>query len=129
VASFLQSPERPTIFAIYSSGSVLAQKLLFGHSEHGDLLPNIHAHFDTQIGGKLEPSSYTKIAHALNVAPEHVVFISDHPGELLAAHDAGMLPMLVKRPGNHVIDANMQMKLDSAQIKEMSTFKDLSRFM
>jgi enolase-phosphatase E1 len=67
--------------SIYSSGSVEAQKLLFGHSEAGDLLPFIEAHFDTAVGPKSESASYTKIAAALGAAsPADITFCTDMPG-------------------------------------------------
>ncbi|MGD9588925.1 MAG: acireductone synthase [Pyrinomonadaceae bacterium] len=85
---------------IYSSGSVLAQKLLFRHTEHGDLTPLIARYFDTTIGGKREVSSYAAIAEQLGVEPHEVLFVSDVPAELDAARSAGMNTALSIRPGN-----------------------------
>ena len=65
---------------IYSSGSIAAQRLLFGHSENGDLLPLIAGHFDLTTGSKLEASSYTAIAsHIADGDASQVLFISDAP--------------------------------------------------
>jgi enolase-phosphatase E1 len=75
---------------VYSSGSVPAQKLLFGHSEFGDLTPLFSGFFDTRIGGKLEARSYTAIAEAVGVAPREILFLSDHVGELDAARASGL---------------------------------------
>ncbi len=71
--------------AIFSSGSVLAQKLLFAHSEHGDLTPFLSAHFDTTTGPKREAESYLRIAAALGVPASAGLFVSDVAAELDAA--------------------------------------------
>lgn len=84
---------------IYSSGSVAAQKLLFGHSEAGDLTPLFAGHFDTGVGGKRERDSYARIAAAIGVAPGAVLFLSDVVEELDAAHGAGMQVTLLARDG------------------------------
>jgi enolase-phosphatase E1 len=75
---------------VYSSGSVLAQKLIFGFTNSGDLTPLFSGYFDTAIGSKLEASSYTAIAAEIGLAPEEVLFLSDNTKELDAARDAGM---------------------------------------
>ena len=87
---------------IYSSGSVQAQKLLFGHSVEGDLLPYLAGHFDIATAGpKKESASYTTIATALNVDPSEIVFVSDAVAELEAAIAAGIgATVLSIRPGN-----------------------------
>ncbi len=74
---------------IYSSGSVQAQKLLFGHSVAGDLTPYFSHYFDTQVGGKKEVASYQNIAKQLQLPPEHILFLSDVEAELDAAFEAG----------------------------------------
>ena len=84
---------------IYSSGSIYAQKLFFGHSVAGDLLPNFSGHYDTTIGHKRESASYQKIADDWMDAAE-VLFISDVGEELDAASAAGMRTLLSIRPGN-----------------------------
>jgi len=91
--------------AIYSSGSVLAQKLLFGYTGHGDLTPFISAYFDTNVGHKREAGSYRKIASRLNFNAEDIFFLSDIPEELDAASEAGCQARLVVRPGNAVHSA------------------------
>jgi enolase-phosphatase E1 len=85
---------------IFSSGSVLAQKLLFAHTEAGDVTPFINAYFDTTTGSKTSVDSYGKIASALRLPPAEVLFISDVIGELDAARTAGMQTLLCLRPGN-----------------------------
>lgn len=82
---------------VYSSGSVGAQRLFFGHSEAGDLLPLFSGHFDTEIGGKREAPSYTCIAEALQLAPAEILFLSDVVEELDAARDAGLRTVLIDR--------------------------------
>src|SRR5262245_16191046 len=85
---------------IYSSGSIKAQKLFFGHTIAGNLLPQFHGHYDTTTGPKKEAESYRKIAAEFKLPPAEVLFLSDVVAELDAAHDAGMQTTLVIRPGN-----------------------------
>jgi enolase-phosphatase E1 len=83
---------------IFSSGSVLAQKLLFAHSNAGDLTPFLRWHFDTAVGPKTDARSYARIAEAVGAPPSTVLFISDVTAELRAARDAGMRGLLCVRP-------------------------------
>ena len=85
---------------IFSSGSVLAQKLLFGHSSAGDLTPLLRWHFDTAVGAKSDPDSYRRIAASIGHPPGDVLFVSDIVAELDAARTAGMQTALSVRPGN-----------------------------
>jgi 5-methylthioribose kinase len=82
---------------IYSSGSVLAQRLIFSHTEYGDLTPCFSGYFDTTIGGKLEPESYRTIAAHIGLPPAAVLFLSDHSGEISAAAIAGLQVIQVCR--------------------------------
>ena len=87
--------------AIFSSGSVQAQRSLFGNSEAGDLTRFIRAYFDTTTGPKTAPESYTRIAAALGRSPAEILFLSDIGGELDAARAAGMQTALcVRSPGS-----------------------------
>lgn len=86
---------------IYSSGSVEAQKLFFGHTAAGNLLPTLRGHYDTTTGPKREASSYAKIAADMGVEPRLILFVSDVGAELDAARTAGMATALAVRPGNH----------------------------
>jgi enolase-phosphatase E1 len=86
--------------AIYSSGSVLAQRLLFGHTSAGDLTPLFSGFFDTAVGPKTAADSYRAIAVALECPPERLLFVSDVVTELNAAHAAGCRTALAVRPGN-----------------------------
>lgn len=89
---------------IYSSGSIAAQKLFFGHSEVGDLLNYFSGHFDTTTGPKKEVQSYVTIASAIGEASEKILFISDITAELDAAREAGMATRLSIRPGNKPVE-------------------------
>lgn len=75
---------------VYSSGSEEAQKLIFGHSDKGDLATLFSGFFDTRVGAKLEARSYAAIADAIGVAAEEILFLSDHAGEIAAAREAWM---------------------------------------
>ena len=86
--------------SIFSSGSVLAQKLLFAHTEFGDVTNFIDDYFDTTIGSKTAIESYQRIALALRLTPREVLFISDVVAELDAASSSGMRTLLCVRPGN-----------------------------
>jgi enolase-phosphatase E1 len=85
---------------IFSSGSVLAQQLLFRHSTAGDLTTRLRWHFDTTTGAKTDPDSYRRIAAAMDVPAGDVLFVSDVAAELDAARTAGMQTRLAARPGN-----------------------------
>jgi enolase-phosphatase E1 len=86
--------------AIYSSGSVLAQQLLFGHTPDGDLTPLVDRFFDTEVGAKTSPDSYRHIAAALQCPTHRLLFVSDAGKELDAARQAGCEVLLCMRPGN-----------------------------
>jgi enolase-phosphatase E1 len=93
--------------AIYSSGSVLAQRLIFGFSEAGDLTPAIAGYYDTTSGPKREAASYAAIAKAWGRAPAGIVFGTDQPAEADAARAAGMQAVILMRPGNAPLPANL----------------------
>ncbi len=85
---------------IFSSGSVLAQQLLFATVPTGDLTPYLRGYFDTQTGAKADPASYGRIAAAFGLPPASIMFISDVVNELDAARTAGLSTGLAVRPGN-----------------------------
>jgi enolase-phosphatase E1 len=93
-----QEQKRKT--CIFSSGSVLAQRLLFAHTMAGDLTPHISHHFDTTTGAKTDARSYQTIAETLQQLPAEIVFVSDVTTELDAAKSAGLQTLLCQRPGN-----------------------------
>lgn len=91
---------------VYSSGSVDAQKLLFGHSDAGDLTPLFRGYFDTETGQKKEPESYARIAVEVDLPASEILFLSDVAEELDAAAEAGMQTVQLIRddkvvPGTH----------------------------
>ncbi|KJH48514.1 2,3-diketo-5-methylthio-1-phosphopentane phosphatase [Dictyocaulus viviparus] len=85
---------------IYSSGSVLAQKLLFSHSVVGDITEILSGYFDTNVGLKSDYMSYRKICEEIDVNPSEVLFLTDVETEAIAAREAGLQVMLVVRDGN-----------------------------
>ncbi len=87
------------LVGIYSSGSVHAQKLIFGFSTEGDLTPMISYFFDTKVGGKREKASYEKISFETKLSPNEIHFFSDIPEELSAAKAAGMYVTQLLRDG------------------------------
>ena len=95
--------------AVYSSGSVAAQKLLFAHTDSGDLVPLFDAFFDTEAGHKRDADSYRLIADRLHRSPQDILFLSDVVAELDAARDAGIRTVLLDR-----IEDYPQPRLDEA---------------
>lgn len=86
------------VLAIYSSGSVQAQRLIFSTTAAGDLTPCFSHYFDTAVGPKQSSDSYTNIANALGIAPARILFVSDVERELAAARLAGLQVVLAVRP-------------------------------
>ena len=82
---------------VYSSGSVPAQRLLFGHSDAGDLTDLFSGFFDTEVGGKREAASYQRIRESIGLPGEEIAFLSDVVEELDAAREAGLGTVLVDR--------------------------------
>ncbi|MEI6860411.1 MAG: acireductone synthase [Shewanella sp.] len=90
----------------FSSGSAEAQKLLFAHSDGGDLTPKFDGHFDTRTGNKLFKQAYCNIINTISLAPKQVLYISDVVEELKAAAEAGMRTVQMvrsddQRTGSH----------------------------
>jgi enolase-phosphatase E1 len=83
--------------AVYSSGSVPAQKLFFAHTDDGDLTGLFDAWFDTEVGHKRDAGSYRTIVERLGRPAHEVVFLSDVVEELDAAREAGLRTVLVDR--------------------------------
>ncbi len=84
---------------VFSSGSVQAQKLLFGHTGHGDLTPLFSGYFDTATGAKKDPAAYRAIAKAIGLNPGEILYLSDIKAELDAAREAGMETEWLVRDG------------------------------
>lgn len=84
---------------VFSSGSVAAQKLIFGHSVAGDLTPLFTGYFDTRTGPKRVAASYQAIAAAIGLPPAALLFLSDTPEEVSAAREAGLAAIRIDRAG------------------------------
>jgi enolase-phosphatase E1 len=104
--------------AIYSSGSVLAQQMMFRYTRYGDLTNLISGYFDTGVGPKKQPQSYQRIVADLQVTAEQVMFVSDVAEELEAARTAGLGTALSIRPGN-------QAQNDAAKYQAIHSLADL----
>jgi enolase-phosphatase E1 len=85
---------------VYSSGSIEAQRVLFAHSDQGDLTTLFSGYFDTTTGPKRESRSYAAIADAIGEEPQGIVFLSDVDAELDAARSAGMQTVRLLRPAD-----------------------------
>jgi enolase-phosphatase E1 len=112
-----RAKDRGVRLAVYSSGSVRAQRLLFEHSTEGDLSGLFEAHFDTRIGPKREAESYRAIARSVGLAPGRILFTSDVEAELDAAKEAGLAPVQVVRPPDGTSP--------SARHRKVSSFDEL----
>ena len=88
---------------VYSSGSIQAQKLIFGCSEAGDLSPLFSGYFDTTSGPKRDPESYRTITAAIGCPPDQILFLSDIVEELDAAQQAGMATCGLVRSGGELV--------------------------
>lgn len=84
---------------VFSSGSVEAQKLLFTHSEYGNLAHYFSHHFDTETGPKKDKKSYESISRKLNLSPSNILFLSDTEEELDAARMSGYNTIQLLRQG------------------------------
>ncbi|WP_018607226.1 acireductone synthase [Uliginosibacterium gangwonense] len=115
---------------VYSSGSVAAQQLLFGHSNQGDLRRLFSGWFDTKQGSKLESDSYRRIAADIGIPTQAIAFLSDHPRELQAADSAGWQTVRLLRtqdltisssPARIPVDPGISTVSSFAQIELVST--------
>lgn len=101
---------------VYSSGSVNAQKLLFSHTEWGDLTPLFSGFFDTRVGAKRDASAYQAIAEQINLPAADILFLSDIKEELDAAKSAGFATYWLKREGKLDSEPAHKQVLDFAAI-------------
>lgn len=101
---------------VYSSGSVYAQKLLFAHTEHGDLTPLFSGYFDTNIGHKQQTASYQAIIGELSLLAGEILFLSDIKEELDAAKQAGMKTTWLTRDG----------KTDDVSHQQVNNFDEIT---
>ncbi|RYV03849.1 acireductone synthase [Shewanella sp. OPT22] len=100
----------------FSSGSVDAQKLLFSHSDGGDLTPLFSGHFDTRTGNKTYKQAYLNILNTISLSPKQVLFVSDRLEELKAADEAGLNVVYMKRLSEQT----------EANYKTIESFSELS---
>jgi enolase-phosphatase E1 len=106
--ALLRWTRREIDIRIYSSGSVVAQKLFFGHTPLGDLKRFFHGFYDTTVGGKRDAKSYQKIAHEFGVDAKSIVFFSDNVLEIEAANESGLTAITVVRPGNAALSEGFE---------------------
>ncbi|MCW8278374.1 acireductone synthase [Pseudomonas sp. PCH199] len=104
---------------VYSSGSIQAQRLIFGCSEAGDLTPLFSGYFDTTSGPKREAKSYANITQAIGLEAAHILFLSDIVEELDAARAAGMATCGLAREGGELVG---HVTVDSFARIDPSTF-------
>jgi enolase-phosphatase E1 len=102
------------VLAVYSSGSIPAQQLLYGHSSAGDLRGFFSHWFDTHTGSKHDPSSYTLIAETMECAPQAILFVSDLASELQAASQSGLQVVCSQR--------------ESDKLKGLKTYPSINTF-
>jgi enolase-phosphatase E1 len=99
---------------VYSSGSELAQRLWFRHTQYGDLLGHFAGHYDTvSAGTKREVGSYQVIAKSIGVDPSELTFLSDVAAELDAAAEAGWHTIGVSRPEDGSPDTRAHRRIAS----------------
>ena len=109
--------QQGAVLAVYSSGSVAAQQLLYGHSTDGDLRSLFSHWFDTKTGAKQDDASYRAISQAMGVDSSKVLFISDSLLECEAAHTAEMQVLFSDREGNP--------GRDNGSFERIRSFEDL----
>ena len=105
--------------SVYSSGSVAAQQLLYGHSNAGDLRPLFQQWFDTRIGPKQAATSYAAISQQLQANAAEVLFISDAIAECEAAEASGMRVLFSIRAGNPCRDPGRFERISSLEDVEL----------
>ena len=103
---------------VYSSALIIAQKLTFVNTIHGNLLPLIDDFFDNSIGNKTDVESYKLIAQKIGVEGNQILFITDEPKEAKTTINAGLKAAVIKRPGNKSKDQN-------PDIPRINSFADL----
>lgn len=104
---------------VFSSGSIAAQKLLFGYSDAGDLTPYFSGYFDTTIGNKREVAAYQSICQHIGENAENILFLSDIKEELTAAHAAGMKTCQLVRDASTLLAEQQPQATDFNQVKQL----------
>ena len=93
------------LLAVYSSGSEVAQRLIFGHTPQGDLVALFTHFLDTRIGAKREAASYAEASRVLGTPPGRILFLSDVAAELDAAAASGLLTCQLLRPADETVNS------------------------
>jgi len=101
------------VLAVYSSGSIAAQQLIYQHSNHGDLRSLFSHWFDTHTGSKHDPSSYSLIAELMECAPQAILFVSDLHSELEAASQSGLQVVCSQRESDKMKDLKSYPAIDN----------------
>ncbi|MGH8119572.1 MAG: acireductone synthase, partial [Gammaproteobacteria bacterium] len=113
---------------VFSSGSIAAQKLLFGHSDYGDLTPLFSGYFDTHMGSKREAASYRAILGVIGMPGSDALFLSDTAAELDAAREAGMHTLQLLRPGTEPAPGHAQVRsFDEIDLPDDSNHRSAQR--
>ncbi|CAG9834521.1 unnamed protein product [Diabrotica balteata] len=120
VAPALESWAKSRKIAIYSTGSLESQQLLFTHTTEGDVSAHISKYFDQSSGSKTESASYETISKELEVKPEEILFITDSVDEAKAAKTAGFTSVLITRDGNDALPEEA-----SKNFPVISSFQDV----
>ncbi|MBM3452943.1 MAG: acireductone synthase [Bacteroidetes bacterium] len=108
-SKFMEWKNKGLRMGIFSSGSVAAQKLLFGYTSLGDLNRYLEYYFDTNTGSKQDKRTYIEISRKINFEPHYILFLSDSIPELQAAEKAGFQTIQLTRLGtepNWIVTAN-----------------------
>lgn len=111
---------------IFSSGMVVAQKLLLACSVYGNLEILIDGFFDSAFGSKKDPQSFKNIANNIHIQPKSILFLSDRPEEAKAAKSAGCQAVVVKRPANDPIKDDERRAFPVVTSLNMITFTKTS---
>ncbi len=114
------------VLGVYSSGSVAAQKLLYGHSQAGDLRPLFSHWFDTHIGSKHDFKSYKRICEAMGTKPQQVLFVSDSEEELQAA-SAAKLQLAYSNREDHPVQGQEPIHEHTMDIEGVQQINNLTQ--
>ena len=116
LAAFVRWREQQRAIHIFSSGSILAQKLLFAHTTDGNLTGYITEYFDTTTGAKTDARSYRSISETIGTPCAEVLFVSDVSAELDAAREAGMKTALCVRQGHAAPENSRHPRIDTFDV-------------
>lgn len=98
---------------VYSPESTESQKLLFTHSDDGDIIDLFSGFYDATSRSSIESESYKKIAEEIGMPIDEIMYLTDNPKEAAAAVTSGMQCNLVIRKGNAELSEDDKMKYSS----------------